>query len=653
MEFLFRVSDRVSRCTSLGLPTYLAVEFCQEVDKWVENCGPAWTVVRLKGLKLDLLRQKAQLPPLTWVRKNRKGQWFGVIGALFRYADRSARCYLTVINTLMVYSGFEPKKPTNEHIRSFLSGVQAPDSFIPEDFFRHIEKVAIEQCGIQEHAVPERLVTFQGCPSTNAPIYQERSVSQDSHLEKELLWITEGGKFAHVAGNHSIFLNRHYRCYGPVLDGLDVFLAQNRIGLPGLSGGSFTRDGGPFETIYSKMRVSQPSPVWGGKVIPLMKDGGWKVRWIASPCRLHQLALQPLGLSLYKLLHTLPWDCTHQQEKGIPNIQNHLRKGETAFAVDLSSATDYFPLSIQLRILRALYPDSPYVELFSELSRASWSSPYLKGTISWTRGQPMGLYPSFASFGLSHGLLLASLAGVYRNQFYVLGDDVVILDRRLYDRYLQVLDMIGCPHDPHKSFVSNTVTEFAGKVITADNVFPQYKWRKVTDDNFLDLMKTFGQRFTPNLSPRQRKAYKGIAPLLLPVGCEHSHGDSRPFLQIWKETEDFMERVMVERKGRKFYISFLRRLLDTLQPSSNENSLYHQLDTYQMRILAQTHDQRVLSAFQQLPMQFPAIHSDVTDLFEFTGVHPDLDAVGPTSFASRRTFLSLLEEQLRIFDLQT
>jgi hypothetical protein len=450
-DYIFRVSDPTSRLISLGLPKYLAIPFVGLVRRWEVNSGPAWTVDRLKSLKTDLIRQSAGLPPLTWVKTNARGKWYGAIGGIFRYSQRSPKAFRTALASLMIYSAFEPREPTPKHVQKLRTAVGAKPSFIPVDFKQDLRRLALDYLGPQKHAHPQQLVTYQGSPSVRAPIFGERSVPQDKGLEKELLWVTGGGEYAHFASSHSIFLNRHYDCYGPVLEGVDAYLAQGRF-LPGLSGAMFDRSefGGPFATLYrGRQDIPLPGPIWGGRVIPLTKDGGWKVRWIASPCRLHQMALRPLGRALYRILEQLPWDCTYDQEKALVPIQKYLRTGRVAHAVDLSSATDHFPLELQLEVLGALFPQSPYVRLFGELSRSSWSSPV--GTLCWTKGQPMGLYPSFASFGLTHGFLLLLLAGgIYRNQFYVLGDDVVILDQTLYDLYIKTLDLLECPRDVHK-----------------------------------------------------------------------------------------------------------------------------------------------------------------------------------------------------------
>jgi hypothetical protein len=179
--------------------------------------------------------------------------------------------------------------------------------------------------------------------------------------------------------------------------------------------------------------------------------------------------LTPLGDALFKALAGLPWDCTFDQSKPYQSVQEHLKRGGTAFSVDLSSATDYFPLELQLSILRKIFPfDIDQISLFEDLSRTNWT--YGKKSVRWTNGQPMGLYPSFPSFALAHGMLLDYLSQGVPGRFYVLGDDVVILHRPTYEKYVQMLKVLGCPYNPSKSLVSNQVAEFAGKLIFPERI---------------------------------------------------------------------------------------------------------------------------------------------------------------------------------------
>jgi len=121
------------------------------------------------------------------------------------------------------------------------------------------------------------------------------------------------------------------------------------------------------------------------------------------------------------------------------------------------------------------------------------------------------LFPSFAAFSITHGALLFYLNGFrHDNRFFVLGDDVVILDDSLAVRYKEVLADLGCPMSLNKTLDSSHVGEFAGKIIFPDVILPQLKWKDASDDSFVDFARHFGPRALRLLRPRQRKALKAI-----------------------------------------------------------------------------------------------------------------------------------------------
>jgi hypothetical protein len=133
------------------------------------------------------------------------------------------------------------------------------------------------------------------------------------------------------------------------------------------------------------------------------------------------------------------------------------------------------------------------------------------GNISWKRGQPLGLYPSFGSFALTHGLLILGLLDQeYDHQFFVLGDDVVILDTQLADKYMQLLSILGCPYSDSKTIRSDKLCEFAGKIVTSSQVIPQLKWRNCSDDSFLDIIRLLGPKAVELLRGRQKRVIATI-----------------------------------------------------------------------------------------------------------------------------------------------
>jgi hypothetical protein len=436
------------------------------------------------------------------------------------------------------------------------------------------------------------LVTYRGKSSVKSPIYKGVSVAQNSYLELEMRWFDNP--------YHQLFFNRHFKAYQPVVEGLtNQYLWKP---LEGLSGEAYhLTEYSPFETIHSRPGFRPPFlPCHAGSLVPLTKDGGLKVRWIASPFRLHQLALKPLGDTLFQVLRQMPWDCTFDQTKSYQHVQAHLREGKTAYAVDLTAATDYFPLDLQLSILRSVLKKQDHfiVELFEELSRSKWklNLPGRREYIRWTAGQPMGLYPSFASFALSHGVLLDLISGGVPNRFFILGDDVVILHYPTYERYLQTLKLLGCPHSPHKSIVSSGLTEFAGKIISPERILNAFKWREVNEENFLELMRTFGQRFEPLLSRRERNVYQKVKRYLPPYGCNHSTGPSQPLEEIVAATEEFESRLPETRVGG-VHTSFLHWLAQLLKPGEPD-SLFHRLKYWWFKEQAGSFDEKVSRAFE-------------------------------------------------------
>jgi hypothetical protein len=242
--------------------------------------------------------------------------------------------------------------------------------------------------------------------------------------------------------------------------------------------------------------------------IGFIQEPGMKLRAVANPGRIYQCALRPLGDSLFNMLKELPWDCTFDQKKAIPFIQNRLKNG-LCHSVDLTGATDYFPLDLQKQVLNVLFQKDKYgyKDLFYSISRGNWL--YKDSSIRWTKGQPLGLYPSFPAFAITHGILLFALNGFkHDHQFFVLGDDVVILDDNLYNSYMSVMESLECPISASKSISSQKIAEFAGKIVSTEDVVLQLKWRPTSDDSFLDTMRNLGPPALKLMRPRQKKVCK-------------------------------------------------------------------------------------------------------------------------------------------------
>jgi hypothetical protein len=332
------------------------------------------------------------------------------------------------------------------------------------------------------------------------------------------------------------------------------------------------------DVMYSELR--QP-PVIGR--IGLIQERGMKLRAVANPFRLWQHVLTPLGDFLFGILRTLEWDCTFDQDKGITFIQEALAHKRHLYAFDLSNATDMFPLSEQLVVVRDLVtqlkanvgipsllstdPDvtvddlDKSLDLLRDLSRGRWSceglARYNGGDpfLSWKTGQPLGLYPSFALFALTHGILLRNLEkGVgTQGSFRVLGDDVIISDARVAALYKETITSLGCLISDKKSLVSSSMGEFAGRLVTIDGIIPVVKWQGFSLNNPLGTVGVLGVRGLGFVPSRYRKGVRRLMSLPKPFGLE-LNPDGIP---LESRVDPVLEKLFVARGEREVLTDYI------------------------------------------------------------------------------------------------
>jgi len=470
--------DLATYYAALSLPKSLVAEYSKLLEKWIANHGIAWTVDRCKIIYTDYVRFKAGMPLTgTWYAKNHLGLPKGVISHIFKLAVTQKRKRFSCGVLLRAYTRYISDQVTDKQLSKFLQGVTSEDIEIPL-FIRNGVIGGIQSIGgpfvVDVHQ--QSYLSYVPSPSRRIPLYNGKTAAEDTH------WYTQWETIQYTPTGR--YLENKYRpIFSKVFSG-------------------FTRE--------IKGEWSHPLSVDAVGKIGLIQEPGYKLRAVANPNRVYQIALKPLGDAIYKAVQQLPWDCTFDQSKAIPVVQQHLQAKSRCYCIDLSGATDYFPLSLQIDLLQVLFPNMvDYISLFQDLSRSSWIME--NTTIKWTKGQPLGLYPSFGSFALTHGMLLYFLNNyTHNNEFFVLGDDVIILNDGLAVKYLETLKVLRCPISEAKSITSRFIAEFGGKLISKDTVEPQLKWRHLSDDNFIDIIKLLGLRAMRLLRPQQRKVVKSI-----------------------------------------------------------------------------------------------------------------------------------------------
>lgn len=565
-ELLSGLTLRLSVC---GIPRCTINPFAGMIEQWARCSGEEWTISRLKAMKVYLIMLRSGQNPTVPFARNREGQIRGVVGSLLRWGLKSDKNFVKVLSAFMAYTHWYSSHVTGSQRKKFLDAVNAPSVTIPKDLLLSLVETTRRVVGKRTvRGRPTPLLVWQGSSNKRAPTLRG-SVKQTDCLLQELKLLDNSAVLDHV--------KRHRVIYDHVFAGIDW---QSFV------------DSAHEDSI-------DPRPMVAGEV-HFLQEPGYKLRSIASPYRLFQVASEPLKDALKDVVASLPWDVTHDQTRAFPVMQEALRQRRKVFCLDLSNATDYFPLELQEAVLSTVFTsDSRYVSLVSEISRANWLSDM--GVIRWNRGQPLGFNPSFFLFTLTHGLLLLTLLGKeWDREFFVVGDDVVILDEGLYLRYRDTLSLLGCPYSKDKTLVSNEIAEFVGKVVTPYMVIPQLKWRSISDDNFLDLARLLGPRIRKLLTKKQNhvlNVFAHVADEVHPYGLNWSYpGSNRAAMVKAAVALLFEERVLSSLTGlsarlnHQLYADNGPYTQDFLNVVCKDNA----------RVVAETFDEKVISVFREL-----------------------------------------------------
>jgi hypothetical protein len=198
--------------------------------------------------------------------------------------------------------------------------------------------------------------------------------------------------------------------------------------------------------------------------LSIIKDPELKLRVIAMVDYNSQVLLKPIHDNLLNLLKRFSSDRTFTQDPF-----NDWKKDYNHFhSLDLSAATDRFPIHLQEKLIAYMYNN----KLFAE----SWKNILVKRSYGfegksyyYSVGQPMGAYSSWAAFTITHHLVVhwsAYLEGYLDFKDYILlGDDIVIKNNKVARRYKSIMNKLGVDISEAKSHVSKDTYEFAKRWI--------------------------------------------------------------------------------------------------------------------------------------------------------------------------------------------
>lgn len=504
------------------LPHHIAVPIQHTILHWVKHHGVEWTVSRLKDLQLQRINYHTNTG-MVFVRSHSDWTPIGSFRPLWRME------LVDALKVLKIYTCVKLKAPTQKQMSKFTDGVYSSkwNLAYPLDNMG----VRIKRNYYFMH--PYRWISS---PTRTAPVpsYTDdgdivvTSVKEATLSFDDMLSVC---RTPLIAGHVSRYLSYY----------ADALWVHPRVVEESLSSRVLV----PVPKMYQYFPVGK---------IGFIQEKGAKLRAIANPFRIFQVALEPLGNALLDILKTLPWDCTYDQGKGVNFVRESLSLGKEVHSIDLSSATDKFPLKVQkelvLNIIRAskmadtrlvasehLQPQEDStprydgqkpvdleesLNIFCEISRGDWFFKIENRPqwISWQKGQPLGLHPSFAMFAITHGILLRNIEkklGVV-NTFRVLGDDVVINHPKVAQCYREDLDYLGCEISASKTLVSKDIGEFGGKIIDSYGPLKVSKFRPWHPNDVFGPLDSLGLKGTKFVPPSLRKKILAAASAPEPVG---------------------------------------------------------------------------------------------------------------------------------------
>nr|QJT73703.1 RNA-dependent RNA polymerase [Botrytis cinerea mitovirus 3] len=207
----------------------------------------------------------------------------------------------------------------------------------------------------------------------------------------------------------------------------------------------------------------------------LKEEAAGKLRIFAIVDSITQSLLSPLHDFMFDLLRKIPNDGTFDQDLSVKRSQTKSSASGKAFSFDLSAATDRLPVDLTVKILSKIFSDefgTSWKQLmvnrdfhFSITNQSNYGAPE---SLRYSVGQPMGALSSWPALALTHHWILQYCSNLlgrtgWEENYEILGDDLVVFDSALADKYLEIAKILGVEINLTKSISSlnRPVFEFA------------------------------------------------------------------------------------------------------------------------------------------------------------------------------------------------
>lgn len=206
------------------------------------------------------------------------------------------------------------------------------------------------------------------------------------------------------------------------------------------------------------------------------EEAAGKVRVFAMVDAWTQWVMKPFHEYIFDILRHIPMDGTFDQLKPVREKASQV---SCAYSLDLSAATDRLPLSIQILLYKSLVNDEFAIRWAKLLVGRGYLANKEKYKVSeilyYSVGQPMGALSSWGSLAIIHHFIVQAAAwdagvvkvGTWFKEYAVLGDDLVIFNKRVKEAYLRIIGALGVECGIAKSLLSpkGTAIEFAKRTL--------------------------------------------------------------------------------------------------------------------------------------------------------------------------------------------
>ena len=469
----------------LGIPSLAAYNVVRRMQLWETHHGIKHVVANLKKFYSDL--QHAG----TTIRKHPDGSWRGDFRVIWTLSQKGRRGLSHAARALKIYGRWEARDVSLKDIAVFKQTIETEQ---PEHSKLESVSLSLFKTVTHEDLVVGRYAEQEAKFITSYPEGSKTSPSMDGLLPKERSTMTPRDhvdaamKFApNLLRKHHQFLNLSCLCPLP-----------------------------PSSEVQDTV----------GAIQGLTKDRGLKVRFVANPLLILQLALSRLKDACRTFLaYSCPEQSVFDQETGAVWVETKLREGVRLTSLDLSSCSDLLPALPQFYLLKRLFPSlSADIDLFFDVSRANFTiHPQRENIITrWVVGQPLGTEPSFFSFTILLLFLVRSVGGDARS-FRIIGDDLVI-EAWLTDAMVKTYTALGSPINRSKSIVdSPRFAEFAGRWIDRYGSLRVFKASPLNlRDDPLGYIRQYGYKAIKLLPKPYRKMLGVLSLYPHPIGVDRN-----------------------------------------------------------------------------------------------------------------------------------